>query len=658
MALDYALFLFVRYREALKEVQNDGTVHYEKKNNAAYDSNMVAVYKVLKTSGKVVFLSATILAASFFGLSFVDVPMVSSIGIGGAVVVLSTMVVNLTLVPSLLILIGPYLYACHGCSSSGSSDNYIKNADSLLPNDHNNDPLGTKQDIEAKEAKSCYCCPYICTNHTELLQGFYYRIGKFVEKRKFAVSFIIFAITAAFVPILLDIHISINQLLVTPRNAPSLRAFLTMKEFEIPRGLISPINIMVKAPLPQIDTNFRSMPCSDDDIDFKIEADNHYIGEYLQSCSDALQVIPEFCTTKKVQDVDIHKIAANLCQKTCPEYCPKDRNRIFDNAVFDTISLFKEELKKMDDREHKTSIFMFEDIVTLPNGTSISPTIAYSLLQNYAPSDQPTVESLYVDKFTELTSYDRNTVYLRVIPNGYVFNEDAIQLMLKIRTLSNHTEFKDYKFYVASQSAQLYDLTSQVYQQCPPVVVGIVVVVVFVLSGVAFRSLLLSFRLLITISVTIIWVGTFTSVIFDLMGFGVYWLVPVCCVPIITGLTLDYDTFLIARIYELRGQGYSSRFSILKGLKVSGSSITYAGLIMAVTFSALLFTPEFVLNQFGAVLVLSSLLDTLLVRGFLVPSLLFIGGDKLLWWPNRMPPVLKNDAEAELEEDGYAILST
>ena len=142
------------------------------------------------------------------------------------------------------------------------------------------------------------------------------------------------------------------------------------------------------------------------------------------------------------------------------------------------------------------------------------------------------------------------------------------------------------------------------------------------------------------------------------MGFGVYWLVPVCCVPIITGLTLDYDTFLIARIYELRGQGYSSRFSILKGLKVSGSSITYAGLIMAVTFSALLFTPEFVLNQFGAVLVLSSLLDTLLVRGFLVPSLLFIGGDKLLWWPNRMPPVLKNDAEAELEEDGYAILST
>ena len=98
-------------------------------------------------------------------------------------------------------------------------------------------------------------------------------------------------------------------------------------------------------------------------------------------------MIPEFCKTKKkLQDVDIHKIAANLCQKTCPEYCPKDRNRIFDNAVFDTINLFKEELKKMYDGSDKTGIFLFEDIVTLPNGTSITPTIAYSLLQQ-SPSD-------------------------------------------------------------------------------------------------------------------------------------------------------------------------------------------------------------------------------------------------------------------------------
>ena len=39
----------------------------------------------------------------------------SSIGIGGAVVVLSTMVVNLTLVPSILLLVGQYLYCRYCC---------------------------------------------------------------------------------------------------------------------------------------------------------------------------------------------------------------------------------------------------------------------------------------------------------------------------------------------------------------------------------------------------------------------------------------------------------------------------------------------------------------------------------------------------------------
>ena len=60
---------------------------------------------------------------------------------------------------------------------------------------------------------------------------------------------------------------------------------------------------------------------------------------------------------------------------------------------------------------------------------------------------------------------------------------------------------------------------------------------------------------------------------------------------------------------------------------------------------ALTFTPEYVLNEFGTILVLSSILDTIIVRGFLVPSLMFIGGDKWLWWPNTMPNVVKEEKE-------------
>ena len=670
MALDYALFLFVRYREALDEElwkkTNENVVdnlndietnnsNSNNDNNITTDMNMIAVYKVLSTSGKVVFLSAFILAASFFGLSFVNVPMVSSIGIGGAVVVLSTMVVNLTLVPSILLLVGQYLY-CRNCccnkKSKGNNNSRTEEIDNMKAFDY--EALDTTAASKRNTKNNKCTCHYICTNHTKVLQGFYYRIGKFVEKRKFVVAFIIFGITAAFIPILLRINISTDQLLITPRNAPSLKAFLTMEKYELAKGLISPINVIVVPPTKQKDQTLLTYPCADDDVDFKIEADNHYIGDYIKSCSDALTLMPDFCKTKKkLEHVDVHKIAVHFCQKTCPEYCPSDRYRILEEEVFDKIALFKKELRKMykesSPNNYKKGIAFFEDITSLSNGTTIHPSTAISILnkENSKLAEtvlgNPTIDSLYVEKFKNLASYDRNAVYLKVYPNEYSFNEDAIQLMLNIRKLSNYTEFKDYKFYVASQPAQVYDLTTQVYQQCPPIVVGIIVVVVFVLSGLAFRSLILSFRLLITISVTIIWVGTFTILIFDAIGFGIYWLVPVCCVPIVTGLTLDYDTFLISRIYEFRIEGYSSRNAILKGLKVSGSSITYAGLIMATAFSALIFTPEYVLNEFGAVLVLSSLLDTVVVHGFLVPSLMFIGGDEWLWWPNKMPEVTKED---------------
>ena len=142
-------------------------------------------------------------------------------------------------------------------------------------------------------------CHYICTNHTKVLQGFYYRIGKFVEKRKFVVAFIIFGITAAFIPILLRINISTDQLLITPRNAPSLKAFSTMEKYELAKGLISPINVIVAPPTKQKDQTLLTYPCADDDVDFKIEADNHYIGDYIKSCSDALTLMPDFVKQRK-----------------------------------------------------------------------------------------------------------------------------------------------------------------------------------------------------------------------------------------------------------------------------------------------------------------------------------------------------------------------
>ena len=106
---------------------------------------------------------------------------------------------------------------------------------------------------------------------------------------------------------------------------------------------------------------------------------------------------------------------------------------------------------------------------------------------------------------------------------------------------------------------------------------------------------------------------------------------------------MDYDMFLITRIYEYRWRGLSTKAAVVRGLARTGSVITTAGVIMMIAFSALLLsnrrsrlsssaplnahcrlrlTPypstvhhmsrcaELILNEFGFSLVFASFFDT------------------------------------------------
>ena len=53
---------------------------------------------------------------------------------------------------------------------------------------------------------------------------------------------------------------------------------------------------------------------------------------------------------------------------------------------------------------------------------------------------------------------------------------------------------------------------------------------------------------------------------------------------------------------------------------------------------SLLFSSTAVLNQFGFVLVVATLVDTFVVRALLVPALMFIAVE-WNWWPGKVPPV-------------------
>jgi RND superfamily putative drug exporter len=91
LAIDYSLFLVSRFREELRRGRDVGE----------------AVQISVATAGKAVTFSGIAVAIGLLGLLFFTSPAISSIGIAGSLVVLSSVVFGLTFLPAVLGMLGP-----------------------------------------------------------------------------------------------------------------------------------------------------------------------------------------------------------------------------------------------------------------------------------------------------------------------------------------------------------------------------------------------------------------------------------------------------------------------------------------------------------------------------------------------------------------------
>ena len=97
----------------------------------------------------------------------------------------------------------------------------------------------------------------------------------------------------------------------------------------------------------------------------------------------------------------------------------------------------------------------------------------------------------------------------------------------------------------------------------------------------------------------------------------------------LVALGVDYNVFLLTRIKEAR-RTRSHEDAVIFGLERTGGVITSAGLILAGTFSVLLATQLESLFQVGFTVALGLLVDTFLIRIFLVPSIALLLRSKAL----------------------------
>lgn len=102
----------------------------------------------------------------------------------------------------------------------------------------------------------------------------------------------------------------------------------------------------------------------------------------------------------------------------------------------------------------------------------------------------------------------------------------------------------------------------------------------------------------------------------------------------LVALGIDYNIFLMTRVRE-EAKVLTTRPGILRGLSVTGSVITSAGIVLASTFAALTVIPILFLVQIAFIVSFGVLLDTIIVRTLLVSSVSYDIG-KYIWWPRLL----------------------
>jgi RND superfamily putative drug exporter len=108
--------------------------------------------------------------------------------------------------------------------------------------------------------------------------------------------------------------------------------------------------------------------------------------------------------------------------------------------------------------------------------------------------------------------------------------------------------------------------------------------------------------------------------------------VPFFLFSLLVAVGEDYNILLISRALKERKR-HGGREGMRRALAHTGGTITSCGLIMAGTFATLMLAGLNTLVQIGFALAFGVLLDTFIVRPFLVPAF------TMLVWRQERPPV-------------------
>ncbi|HWD69677.1 MAG TPA: MMPL family transporter [Solirubrobacteraceae bacterium] len=239
------------------------------------------------------------------------------------------------------------------------------------------------------------------------------------------------------------------------------------------------------------------------------------------------------------------------------------------------------------------------------------------------------------------SSTGRQVMFANVYPVGSPQAASTSTLLTRLRNtvIPAKARGTGLKVLVGGQTAIFADFASVLSSKLP-LFIGVVVLLSFLLLAAVFRSIVIP---LMAAVMNMLSAGAAFGVLVAVFQWG--WLasllgvsqtgpieafIPVMMFAILFGLSMDYEVFLVSRIYEEWHRTGDNRLAVTRGLQATGRTISAAAAIMVLVFGSFLLGGQVVIKMFGLGLAGAVLLDAAIVRMVLVPALMLAIG-KLNW---------------------------
>ncbi|MFJ2563055.1 MMPL family transporter [Streptomyces sp. NPDC087568] len=241
--------------------------------------------------------------------------------------------------------------------------------------------------------------------------------------------------------------------------------------------------------------------------------------------------------------------------------------------------------------------------------------------------------------------------YLTVVPDSAPQSQHTSDLVQRLRTdvLPRAETGTALDLHVGGVTAGYDDFAGVIIGRLP-LFVGVVVGLGCVLLLLAFRSLGIPLK---AAAMNIAAVAAAFGVVVTIFqwGWGSEFLglgragpiepfLPVIMVSVLFGLSMDYQVFLVSRMYEEWLETGDNRRAVRVGLAETSRVINSAAVIMISVFLAFVLSGDRVIAMFGIALASAVALDAFVLRTLLVPALMHLLGRANWWLPRRLDRVL------------------